>query len=493
MANEQKNSNKAEAHFKIYLTDLIKGVKKLWWVCIALAVLFGGGFALHGGLNYTPKYQTSATFIVSMQSVSGASTGLSKYSYSYDTSTAEQLATTFPHILSSNLLQEMVCTELGENGMPATVSADVVKGTNMFKLSTFGKDPQKTYDTLISVINNYPSVAKHVIGNIKMDMITSPVFPQNPYNSPEYKDNFVTGATLGLIAGCVLIFLYAVFRNTIRTKDEIKTELNSNILGAVPKVVLKKRREKDSYPILVSDSKIPSTFSEAIRVCRNVFVNSLKEEEKVVLVTSTAPGEGKTTIITNIALSLAKRNKKVLLVDGDLRNPSIAPLLDINMDEVEYQTISDKYEIAFLESYNLSVLRFIFPDQEKESFVSTAFAKDVFDNLRDQFDYILVDTPPCGLVSDAMFIAQAADAAIYVIYQDVVGVSKIKSSLNNLLSTDVKIAGCVLNGAIGASTGYGYGYGYGYKKYGYGYNYGKKYGYGAKSSEFEGFDVADEE
>ena len=216
-------------------------------------------------------------------------------------------------------------------------------------------------------------------------------------------------------------------------------------------------------------------------------MNSLSEDEKVVLVTSTAPSEGKTTIITNIALSMAKRNKKVLLVDADLRNPSVAPLLDINVEEIEYQVVSDKYEIAYLKKYDISVLRFVFSQQEKDGSVSTAFAKSVFDEVRNQFDYIFVDTPPCGLVSDALFIAQAADAAIYVIYQDVVGVSKIRSSLNNLLSTDVRVVGCVLNGAIGASNGYGYGY----KKYGYGYGY-KKYGYGGKSSKDEGFDVIDD-
>ncbi len=493
MVKDQKSSNKVEAHFKIYLTDFIKGVKKLWWVCIALAVLFGGGLAVRGVLSYSPTYSVSATFVVSMQSVSGANTGLSKYSYHYDTTTAEQLASTFPHILSSNLLQEIVCTELGVEGMPASVSATVVKGTNMFKLTTVGKDPQKTYDTLISVIDNYPSVAKHVIGNIKMDMITAPVFPRNPSNSKEIKKNFITGSTFGLLVGVVLIFLYAVFRNTIRTKDEITTELNNTVLGTVPKIVFKKIGEKTDTSLLITNEKIPSAFSESVRVCRNVVINSLEDNEKVVVVTSTAPSEGKTTVITNLALSMAKRKKNILLVDADLRNPSVAPLLDIDVDEIEYQTVSDKYEIAYIEKYNISLLRFVFSDDEKDGYVSTAFAKSVFDDLRNKFDYILVDTPPCGLVSDAMFIAQAADAAIYIIYQDVVRIGKIKSTLNNLLSTDIKVLGCVLNGTIGGTSGYGYGYGYknygygyGYKGYGYGY---KKYGYGYEDEKIRPKDI----
>jgi receptor protein-tyrosine kinase len=479
MAKDQKTSNKVEAHFKIYLTDFIKGIKKLWWVCIVLAVLFGSGLSVRGVLSYKPTYSVSATFVVSMQSVSGANTGLSKYSYSYDTTTAEQLASTFPHILSSNLLQEIVCTQLDVPAMPASVSADAVKGTNMFKLTAIGKDPQKTYDTLLSVIDNYPSVAKHVIGSIKMDMITSPVFPRNPSNSKEVKENFVTGSTFGLLVGVILIFVYAIFRNTIRTKDEIVTDLNNNVLGTIPRIVFKKRGKKTDTTLLITNSKISSAFSESIRVFRNVCVNTLEKDEKVVMVTSTAPSEGKTTVITNLALSVAKRRKKVLLIDADLRNPSVAALLGIDAENLNFERKTEKYEIAFLEKENLYFLRFVL-DENQDGYVSTAFAKSVFDDIRDDFDYIFVDTPPCGLVSDAMFIAQAADAAIYVIYQDTVRIGKIKSTLNNLLSTDIKVLGCVLNGTIGGSSGYGYGY----KNYGYGYGYksynyaNKKYGYG---------------
>ena len=100
----------------------------------------------------------------------------------------------------------------------------------------------------------------------------------------------------------------------------------------------------------------------------------------------------------------------------------------------------------------------------------------MFDEPRDSNDYILVDTPPCGLISDAMFIAQHADAAVFITYQDAVRISRIKKNLDTLMSTDIRILGCVLNGTAQGFSGYGYGkygYGYGYGKYGYGYGYGE--------------------
>ena len=115
--------------------------------------------------------------------------------------------------------------------------------------------------------------------------------------------------------------------------------------------------------------------------------------------------------------------------------------------------------------------------------------RKAFDSVREKYDYILVDTPPCGLISDALFIAQASDAALYVVLQDSVRVSKIRSGLDNLMSSNIRVIGGILNGALSGITGYGYnyGYGYGYGKYGYGgYKYGTygygygKYGYGNK-------------
>ena len=475
MANDQKTSRNVDVHFKIYVTDFIKGLKKLWWVCVLLSVIFGSVLSVRGVMNYKPKYSASATFVVSMQSDSGVNTGLSKYSYNYDVTTAEKLASTFPHILSSNLLQEMVCIQLDVPYMPASISATAVTGTNMFKLDATGSDPQKTYDTLLAVIDNYPAVAKHVIGTIKMDMITAPVFPKNPYNSTQVKENFITGATFGLIIGAVLIVCYAIFRNTIRTKNEIITDLNNTVLGTTPRVVFRKRGKKTDTSLLITNPKVMPVFSESVRVFRNITMNAIKKDEKIIMITSTAPGEGKTTIATNLSISVASRRKKVLLIDGDLRNPSVTELLGVDAENLDFSVKTDKYEIAFIEKYNLYFLRFIL-NKKQEGYMSTDFAKEVFDEVRDDFDYVFVDTPPCGLVSDAMFIAQASDAVVYVIYQDTVRVGKIKSTLNNLLSTDIRVLGCVLNGTIGGTGGYNYG-GYGY---GYGYGYGSKAGYGNK-------------
>ncbi len=477
--NRNINTSSTEVGLQIDIGDLIKSIRKFWVIAVALAVLFGGAMFVKEKISYVPKYTAQATFTVNTQNTSATMGGVSVYSFYYDSITVNQLTDTFPLILSSNLLQDAVCEDLELSYLPATLSANAVEGSSMFTLSATSNNPQVSFDVLNSVIENYPSVAKYAVGNIRFDMITSPVVPTSPSNSNDYLKGVLYATAIGFVLGCAIIVLYAYLRNTIKRKSEIKEKLNCDAIGTVPYISFKKNTRITQRSMLYTNEKINSSFVEAFRVFRNVFENSLSKKDKVVIGTSTAPGEGKTTIVTNLALSLAEYGKKVLLVDGDLRNPSVAPLLGVNLDCVEFVKTTADYKIAYLKDYGIYFMLLSDGNGRRFKYVNSSYSKEIFDSLRDDFDLILVDTPPCGLVSDALFFAQAADAAFYVVLQDAVKVTKIQSGLNNLMSTDVKILGCVLNGIETAHSGYGYGhYGYGYKSYNYGYGYG--YGYGKK-------------
>ncbi len=481
MSQTDTNSNENKSYvnerkFTVYSSDFVKGIKKLWWTCILFAALFGGGMFFNSYRSYSPSYTVSATFTVSTQNSSASIGGISVYSFYYDSTTAAQLASTFPYLLNSNLLSDMICEDMGITSIPVKMNAAAVQGSNMFTLSVTGKDPQLTYDILQSVIKNYPSVAKYVVGNIKLTMITTPTVPTKPSNSNDYITDGIKGAAAGIAAGLVLIVIYALSRKTVRTKNDVKNELNCDYIGTIPQVRFKKHKIQTDRSVLFTNDKAGPGFLESVRVLRNTFTNALGSKDKIIMVTSTAPGEGKTTVLTNLAISLADYDKKILLIDGDLRNPSAAKVLRLNPDELNWHTETEKYKIADLEEYNISFMLIDNSDLRKQRFINNDDIRNIFDSVKDSYDYIFVDAPPCGLVSDALYIAQEADAAFYVIYQDAVRIGKIKSGLDGLMSTDVKIIGCVINGAVSGITGYGHNYGYGH--YGYGGKYSKNYGYG---------------
>ncbi|MGN0443422.1 MAG: AAA family ATPase [Acutalibacteraceae bacterium] len=488
MSNQEKSNDNIEKEgglfSSIYLSDIWKGIRKFWWVCIILIAAFGGYRFYNSYVKFVPSYSCSATFTISTQKSTLTDGGISVYSFYYDANTAAQLSDTFPYILGSNLLHDAIKEDLKIEYIPVSLSASSVTNSNMFTMTAKGSDPQLTYDILMSAIKNYPDVARYVVGNIKFTMITEPKVPATPVNKLAYKDDTFMGAAVGFLLWAVLIVIYAVQRKTIRTRDDIKNTLNRTVIGTLPQVTFKKYKKAIDKSILLTNDRVGSGFLESLRVFRNTFVHALGKENKVVMVTSTAPGEGKTTVVVNLAISLADLGKKVLLVEADLRNPSVCDCLGIDEKELEYSVMKSNFKISFIDKYNVSLLNLIDDKDKPWKYIKRDDLKAVFDSVRDNYDYVLVDTPPCGLVSDTILIAQATDAALYVILQDTVRISRIRNGLDGLLSTDVNVLGCVLNGAMsgasgyGENYGYGYGYGYGYKRYGrYGYGYGK-YGYG---------------
>lgn len=482
----QTPENKKDTFVTVYLSDIVKALSRFWWVCVVGAVLFGGYNVVSRWINYVPEYQSSVTLTVNTQNESGAISGVSVYAFYYDTTTASLLSSTFPYILNYNLLQEAICEDLGTTSMPAKLSASAVAGTNMFTLTSRGRDPYLTYNVLVAALKNYPTFAKYVVGNITFEILKHPTVAKSPSNKVDYFSEAAKGAIVGMFFGLLFIFIYILQRRTIKTKTDIKNQLNLETLAIIPNVKFKKRAMPGDKSLLFTNPDIGSGFPEAFRVLRNLFVSSLKEHEKIIMATSSVPGEGKTTVATNLAIALADQGKNILLFDADIRHPSVAQLLGVDTEDLEYETVTKLYKIAYVKDYKLRILLPLASEELETGYMSSNDIKTMFDQIRNSYDYIIVDTPPSALISDALFIAQYSDVALFVTYQDAVRVSRVKKTLDSLMSTDIRILGCVLNGTIQGISGYGfgYGYGYGYGKYGkYGYGkygkYGKhSYGYG---------------
>ena len=462
------------------LSRFFRELKKLWIPAIIVTAAFAVLFALRAKMNYTPMYQSRAMFTVS----SGySSDDILSYSYYYDNEAAKQLAAAFPYMLGTDVMNELVKNELGVSYINGSIRAEAVADTNLFILTVTSSDPQDAYDILEAVIASYPRVALYMVDYSQVIMKSEPTVPTAPYNSFSWKGSAVKGGMLGLGLSCLAALVLAMMRKTIFSAADLKASANVPILASVARTSATKRRSGKGI-ISLTHAGVDPDFVEAMRGLRIKLLRAMTEPgAQVILVTSTLPGEGKTTISANLALSLASSGLRTVLIDTDLRKQDTKAAVGVNDTRPglpEYMTDSNIKVASMLSPVPGSSLEVICSTAAKRRPPMNAHKlEQLIERLRPDYDYIVLDTPPCGIISDAKFICRCADAIVYVVRHDYASRNQIVDSMQELADQKAKLTGCVLNDTPAVSHSKRYGYGqYGYGKYGYGKTGYKKYGYG---------------
>lgn len=455
------------------LHDVLRGVKKLWWACLLLTVLCAAGSWYTAKRAYRPMYRAAVSFTVATGS--GESGGFS-YGFYYNTATASQLARTFPYILESELLTDGIKQALGTDSITASLSASAVEDSNLFTLTATGTNAESTLNVLNAAIDCYPEAARYVLGDIKLHMLSAPSLPTTPYNIFDGKRAALTGAAYGLLFGAGLILLYGCTRRTVRREEEIASKLHLLCLGTLPKVVFKKRSKNRRETLTLTNPHVPEHYREAARgLAMRLERRMAASGDKVLLFCGTLPGEGVRTTAMTAAHVLGEMGKSVVLIDLDLkrgmdkRSPGLEACLfgHCPVQEVLHRRGAEPYRYAAC-SRGLS---------PREVLAVGENLRGAIASLREDAGCVLLIAPESAHFAEILPAAESCDAAVYVIEQDRASRTKIKAGIEKLLSCDVTVAGCVLNGVQAGLSGYGYG------KYGYGYGYGKygrygHYGYG---------------
>ena len=495
MENTRINRPDSEEIEKIDIMMLVddawRGFKRFWMPLCLLFLLCVGGMFGKTFLTYHPMYQAYTTFVVTARSVYGYNADY------YNKTAAEQLGESFSYILDSGALRESVCKELGVDHLSGVISGSTLQDTNLFTITVRGQNPQQVYDELQAVVKCYPQVAAYMIGDTQLSVMDESEMPTSPYTSPGYARAMAKGAVVGIGLVGVLLFIYAMTRKTLRREEDLKKYVNITHLGSVPQTRIKSR-SAHTKRILLEAENSQDTFNEAISGIRTRLVREAKKSgAKSIVVTSAAAGEGKTTIAVNLAISLAKKGHKVILVDGDLRNPSVATNFDIKNAT---NAVADLLEgNASVQGVGYKKMPLTIIPSAPSNFMSKQGLKEdsirrMVGALQKRCEYLIIDTPPIGVVSNAAIFARCVDTAVFVVRQDYSPIPRVLHAMEMITESETPIIGYVINNATVGITGYGYGYGYGsYGRYGYGYGYGKhgygsgkKYGYGYGSGSHYG-------
>ena len=449
-----------------FLNDLLHRLKSFWWVILLLTAVFGAAFYYRTSTTYTPTYTAEAT--VSVELVNGGAYA--------NRNTAEQLGNIFPYILTSGALSDVIASDLGVGSVPGNILVTSIKGTNLLTISVTGSNPDNVYAVLQSVLKNYPEVAQFVVGQTSLAVIDDSGIPGDTGKTSVLRGSLKKGAALGFGIGAILLMLYTIGTRTIRDEEELRALLNVPCLGTLPSYKKKKRTRKTSNEINILNDTNGSNgaYVEALRLIRTRLERQLNDR-KVLMVTSSIPGEGKSTVAANLAISMARKGKRVVLIDCDLRNPSQGKVFDLKGKYPGLVAVlqgSARLQDALypVKDHGDEIGLTLVPGADKESRLVEILGSEemgrLLELLKGRFDVIILDTPPTAMLVDATIMAPYVDGVVYVVMSDFAKRSFIFRGMEELTSNGVEVLGCVLNGGNTSSKGYGY----------YGYKYGGYYG-----------------
>lgn len=306
-------------------------------------------------------------------------------------------------------------------------------------------------------------------------------FAQVPKSAiyPDKKIIVLSAVLTWLFISLGLIIFRYLMHNQISNIGDILKLTNVPVLGFVPKF-------SEEIPVsqLIVDKKPKSLISEAFRSIRaNLEFISNEPGSKLIAVTSTISGEGKTFVSINLGGIIAFSEKKVILLDLDMRKPKIHQGFDAPNDRGMSTVLIGKDSISnCIQHSHLPNLDFItagpIPPNPSELIISKRM-DEVIDELKSKYDVIVVDNPPVGLVTDGIRLISMADYPIYILKANYSKKNFILNVEKLVNENNVTKLGIILNNVENNRNNYGYGYSYGYNYgYGYGYGYGYLYGFG---------------
>ena len=295
------------------------------------------------------------------------------------------------------------------------------------------------------------------------------------------------------MAGFGLAYLVDIADKTFRSPDEITKQLGLPLIGHIPVMSTSKKFKTDESlidSVICSYHRPKSQTSEAFRAVRTaLYFNTQGKQNSVIQVTSPTPGDGKSTVACNLAVSIAQSGKRVLLVDGDMRRPTIHHMFGIKSNEGFATVLAGKSQwedhvFTCEEVDGLSILPCGPKPANPAELITSPRVKQLINEMRESYDFVVIDTPPVLAVTDPCPVAARVDGVILTIRIK----KNVKISANRaaeiLGSIGANVVGVVVNG-VGVQSGYGSQYSYGayrsgysYSGYGQGYGYGYGYGYG---------------
>jgi capsular exopolysaccharide synthesis family protein len=286
------------------------------------------------------------------------------------------------------------------------------------------------------------------------------------------------GFLIGAAAMVVLLAALSVTRDNIKNEKEVTRKLDIKLFGVIYHEniykTLKSKIRKKKKSILITSPTVSFSFVESIKKLRSKLeYKAAAKNHNVLLVTSVLENEGKSTVATNLALALAQKSKRVLLIDADFSKPSLYKILQKDVAKKqelgEYLMGKSDLNDALMVDENSGVFLLLgskYCYNSADLITGSSFA-EMIEIQKNVMDYVIIDSPPISVSADTELLADIADASLLVVKQSYAKAKYVNDAIDTLAGTNSELLGCVYNNVHNSLFGpnIGYGHKYSYKNY----------------------------
>lgn len=488
MVEQTENRDEfVEINFK----RLIDAVLHKSWVVMIASVVCAALIFAYTYFFITPKYEASVMFYVNNSDISVGSTSLSLTSS--DITASRGLVETYIVILNTretlSHVTDYAGIELGYKELSSMLSAEAVEETEVFRVTVTSTSPEEAEQLANSIAYILPKRISSIVEGTSAKIVDAAVVPSAP-SSPSYTKNTIAGFLLGFLVSVMVIVLREVFDISIRNEEDINQCCKHPILAMVPDMASSgKGGHYSAYEVKTPAKKavaggkkteqsvfigsgISFAASEAYKLLRTKLQFSFADGHDchVIGMSSALSGEGKSLTAVNLAHTLSQLDKEVLLIDCDMRRPTMAKKLGVHSKpglssfltgQIGPEELIQYCGIAGDENAFHVIAAGECPPNPIE-LLSSDRMTNALASLRKIYDYVILDLPPVGEVSDALAVAKRTDGMLLVVRQNLCNRLILADTVRQFEFIDAKILGLVFNCADEHSGAYSKSY---YKKY----------------------------
>ena len=441
---------------------VLSDVLKKWQLIIFIALLCGFSFDLYKTITYKPMY--SSTVTVSLTTKDNSYTNLEQ---------VKAYISTLEYIMNGDVVKDYVKEQSNIYQLNYKCNISSVSDTNILNINITAPTKKEAYFTSKHVVDWYKLNTEKFSFQYDMTVTNPASIAAVPLSANVHKSNLKKAGVLGGAFVCVILGLFSFFSNRVKDSSDIEKHIDSRLLRKIPCEVKprgKKFWKKNKKAILISSIQVSFPYREAMKKLRTYIEESSKKHNyKTIMITSALENEGKSSIATNLAIALASKDYKVLLVDADIRKPSMHKIFEHDTTKNLNNYLQDKQtwqsQVEYLEKEKLSVL-FMEQDLERaEELIETSHLEKFFDEVKQEYDFVIVDSSPACHLNEPLVLNQFIDATAIVVKQNVASFKLINNTIHRLVNVNNNVLGCIYNASyrdtIRKSNTYGYRYGYG--------------------------------